>query len=206
MRVSHPDASYAGTGVNTGPSPDRGARWSRPRRIDVRPHQLRRELVITPAHNLLCVGFGVGGHMDESIKVVFFDLGDTLVVSDRERREWMPGAKAVLKRLADMGVRLGIISDTADLSREQLLELLPEDFDFGAFEEGLIILSSEVGVEKPDPAIFRLAVKNADVAAHEALFVGESSEETGVAERIGMKVKLVQKFPQDLEDVIRGKR
>lgn len=142
--------------------------------------------------------------MDESIKVIFFDLGDTLVISDREKREWMPGAKAVLKRLTEMGVRLGIISDTAKLSRKQLLELLPEDFDFGAFESGLVVLSSEVGVEKPDPAIFRLAIKKAHVPPGETLFVGESSEETDVAERCGMRAKRVQKFPQDFEDLTKA--
>jgi putative hydrolase of the HAD superfamily len=40
----------------------------------------------------------------------------------------------------------------------------------------LLIVSEEVGVAKPDPAIFQLALEQLGVQAHEALFVGDSPE------------------------------
>jgi putative hydrolase of the HAD superfamily len=40
----------------------------------------------------------------------------------------------------------------------------------------LLIVSEEVGVAKPDPAIFRLALDQLQVAPHETLFVGDSIE------------------------------
>ena len=41
-------------------------------------------------------------------------------------------------------------------------------------KEGLFVIDSAVvGVEKPDPRIFELAVRQAGVAAHEAAYVGD---------------------------------
>jgi 2-haloalkanoic acid dehalogenase type II len=40
----------------------------------------------------------------------------------------------------------------------------------------VLIVSEEVGIAKPDPAIFRLALERLDVGANEALFVGDSPE------------------------------
>jgi HAD superfamily hydrolase (TIGR01549 family) len=40
----------------------------------------------------------------------------------------------------------------------------------------LLVVSEEVGVAKPDPAIFRIALEQLGVEAHEALFVGDSPE------------------------------
>ncbi len=91
--------------------------------------------------------------------VVFFDLGGTLVTA--HSRKWIPGAQAVLAALREKGVRLGILSNTAELDRKGLEKILPPGFDWSVFEEDLIVLSSEVGVEKPDPRIFKLALDRA---------------------------------------------
>jgi HAD superfamily hydrolase (TIGR01549 family) len=40
----------------------------------------------------------------------------------------------------------------------------------------LLIVSEEVGVAKPDPAIFRIALDRLEVTPHETLFVGDSIE------------------------------
>src|SRR5215470_9601169 len=94
------------------------------------------------------------------IKVALFDLGGTLVGNNRN---WIPGAQGTLVQLSEKQVRLGVLSNTGDLSRPAILALLPEDFDLGIFEEGLIIFSSEVHVAKPDPKIFQLAILRASV-------------------------------------------
>jgi FMN phosphatase YigB (HAD superfamily) len=48
-----------------------------------------------------------------AITVVFFDLGETLVTSPRR---WLQGAQALLNSLRQSGFRLGIISNTEDLT------------------------------------------------------------------------------------------
>ena len=105
------------------------------------------------------------------ISVLFFDLGDTLV---RPTAGWVDGAQQAIDTLLTRGLRLGIISNTANFSRSQLAALLPPDFDFQRFDQSLVLLSSEIGVEKPSPQIFRLAVERSGVPAAGCLFCGES--------------------------------
>ena len=107
------------------------------------------------------------------MRVVFFDIGDTLV----GKGKWLPGAKEILAKLRAAKIRIGLISNTGDLSRDKLQKLLPDDFDFADFEEGLVMLSSEVGVSKPSLAIFSLAVHHAGVQPWSTMFVGETLEE-----------------------------
>lgn len=116
------------------------------------------------------------------IKTVFFDIGDTLVAD----RKWMPGARETIKALTDSRIRLGILSNTGNLDREQLGRLLPEDFDFGLFAEELVLLSSETGIEKPGLNAFLLAVQHSGNSPWETMFVGESLDETLAAQRAGM--------------------
>ena len=113
----------------------------------------------------------------------FFDLGNTLVANG----SWMPGARLLLDRLSSTGASFGVISNTGTLSRAQLAQLLPADFDFGAFSGDLVILSSEVGLEKPDLRIFRLAGERAGVPLRNCLLVGEDLEETMAAQSAGMR-------------------
>ncbi|MCA1633615.1 MAG: HAD hydrolase-like protein [Acidobacteria bacterium] len=123
-----------------------------------------------------------------TINVAFFDLGETLLT---RRRESVPGAREVLAELRRRQVRLGIISNTGDMSRRAILETLPRDFDLGAFEQRLVIFSSEVGVEKPDPRIFRLSVERASLPAEECLFCTENLLHTLAAQQVGMRAARV---------------
>lgn len=126
------------------------------------------------------------------IGVVFFDLGDTLVDS---RREWIAGAKSVINDLRARHIRLGVISNTGDLSRAQLKEALPADFDWTMFEPGLVILSSEVKVEKPNPEIFEKAVAKSGRSAGNCLFCTEELSHTLAAQSIGMVAARLTKPP-----------
>lgn len=135
------------------------------------------------------------------VKVIFFDLGMTLVGADTTK--WMPGAKTVLKALRTEGVRVGVISNTGDWTRAQLKKQLPADFDFSAFEANLVLLSTEVKIEKPSLEIFRLAVKRAGVPAAQCLYCSESLVETVAAQRAGMVAARVVPAPNgDLKDLV----
>jgi len=123
---------------------------------------------------------------------VFFDLGDTLV---RSPTEWVPGAKNVLTTLRGMNLRLGVISNTGQLTRAQLLQQLPTDFDLSVFEPALVLFSSEVGIEKPSLAIFQLAAQRAGAGVHQCLFCTENLTDSVAAQRAGMLAARVQKPP-----------
>lgn len=126
------------------------------------------------------------------IKVAFFDLGGTLV---GDKRDWIPGAKDTLSKMLQKGVRLGLISNTKNLSRPEILEILPKDFSMSLFENQLVIFSSEVHIEKPDPQIFKLAIMRAGVQPSECLFCTEELPHILVAKQEGMQTALLQAPP-----------
>jgi FMN phosphatase YigB (HAD superfamily) len=132
----------------------------------------------------------------KAVKAVFFDLGETLVTKNRK---WVSGGKDALSRLRAKGVRLGVISNTGDLPRAELLAELPTDFKFSLFEDALVILSSEVGVAKPSPAIFELAPVRAGLRPEECLFCTEDLLHTLAAQRAGMRA--ARTLPPPASDV-----
>jgi len=84
--------------------------------------------------------------------------------------------------------RMGMVSNATDLARKVLSNLdMEKYFDF-------VVISDEVGVRKPDPRIFRIALNKADVAAERSLFLGDklSTDVIGAA-RAGMRAILVDR-------------
>ena len=73
----------------------------------------------------------------------------------------------ILRELKRRGFALGIVSNSDGRIESAFAQAgLTEHFDF-------FIDSFLVGVEKPDPAIFRFALERAQVAPHEAAYVGD---------------------------------
>ena len=128
-----------------------------------------------------------------AIEVVFFDIGDTLV----SKKRWLPGAQEFIRSLKDNEIRIGLISNTGELSRDEIQALLPGDFDFGVFEEGLTLLSSEIGIAKPNLGIFSLAVQHAGVSPWNTMFIGESLTESLAAQRAGMQAARITNPEKD---------
>ncbi len=93
-----------------------------------------------------------------------------------------------LKRLCSLNLRLGIISNW-DLRLRGILGGL----DLEKYFE-VIIISSEVGVEKPDPEIFRIATGKLEVNPETSMHVGDSiSEDVAGAEGAGIKGVLLER-------------
>jgi FMN phosphatase YigB (HAD superfamily) len=86
----------------------------------------------------------------------------------------LPGSRDGLRALADTGVRLGIISNADGLIGQRLTEagILQVGPGIGT-EVECIIDSGAVGIMKPDPRIFHLALDAMGIAPEDAWYVGD---------------------------------
>lgn len=87
-----------------------------------------------------------------------------------------------VKRLRQAGYRTGILSNFGDNARRIWRKVYPfiENFDG-------IIISSEVGVMKPDPKIYHLAAESVGVKPAEALFIDDFIQNVEGARAVGMQ-------------------
>jgi len=87
----------------------------------------------------------------------------------------IPGAVDALRRLADTGVALAIVSNSNGTVEEQLLTTKICQVGAGDGVRVTVVLDSfVVGVEKPDPAIFHRALDVLGVPAERAIHVGDT--------------------------------
>ena len=83
-------------------------------------------------------------------------------------------------RRARCQVKTALLSNAGSRLRESLRDQGIED----AFDE--VIISAEVGMMKPDPEIYRIALERMGVEAHEAVFVDDSPVNVEAASRLGI--------------------
>jgi putative hydrolase of the HAD superfamily len=95
--------------------------------------------------------------------------------------EPLPGVRRALERLRARGLALAVLSNWDVGLHEHLarLELTPS---FAA-----ILTSAEVGVAKPDPALFRAALERLRVTPRRALHVGDDTADEAGAAAAGMR-------------------
>ncbi|MFI9506159.1 HAD family hydrolase [Nocardia sp. NPDC052566] len=112
------------------------------------------------------------------------DLAEALfdVDSDPGYNTFAVDAADTLNALAENGYRIGILSnihfDIRDCFKQaQLLDVIDE-----------FVLSNEEGIQKPDPAIFRLILDRLDTPAEQTLMVGDRSNRDGVAADPGVRM------------------
>ena len=101
------------------------------------------------------------------------EVRDCLRDLHRERHLWSSVRERTheaLARLRAAGIRLGIVSNSDGRVEEALAASGLRQY----FE--VVIDSSVVGVEKPDPAIFQAALEALDISPEEALYVGDLYE------------------------------
>ena len=128
------------------------------------------------------------------IKVVYFDIGDTLGVPRSSAAglpialdvfPYIPGLLAELRRI---GLRLGVISNTGSIPGSAMREMLSNASLAGQFEEALLLFSADLGLTKDTPEIFLRAAAIAAAAPAECLYVGEDALERKTATTAGMAV------------------
>ena len=101
-------------------------------------------------------------------------------------RTMMPSTPGVLRALRERGFTLGVISNA-----DGRISTLLKDSGIAHFFE-VVIDSHVVGVEKPDPRIFQLALEQIKTPAAQTLFIGDlySADVVG-AERAGLQAILL---------------
>tara|TARA_Y100000034_G_scaffold83486_1_gene99938 strand:+ start:181 stop:810 length:630 start_codon:yes stop_codon:yes gene_type:complete len=88
------------------------------------------------------------------------------------------------KKLRKKGYKTGILSDQWHLSEEALIP--PKDNK----KFNPIIVSSRVGLRKPDPKIYKLLIKKCKCKANEILFVDNRNWNLKPAKKLGIKTIL----------------
>jgi len=105
----------------------------------------------------------------------------------------VPGAAETIAELRDRGLRTGLIT----VCSEDVPRIWPETLFHGLFDAE--VFSSSVGLRKPDPRIYALALDELEVPASEAMFVGDgANDELAGAERVGMTSVMLEVPPEKL--------
>ena len=99
------------------------------------------------------------------------------------------------QRIVAHGYRTALVTNNAHEFREAWRKLVPADELFQ-----VIVDSSEVGMRKPDPRIFELALARlGGIAPERALFLDDAASNVAAAERLGIRSVLVR---SDLSDAL----
>jgi putative hydrolase of the HAD superfamily len=124
-------------------------------------------------------------------------LIDLVANGFRNIRTWsvvMPETPGYLESLQRQGYFLGVISNSIGTIEDQLQHEGLRGYFQAIFDSAI------VGVEKPHPEIFQLALRAANVAANEAVFVGDTNAtDVGGAQLAGLHGVLIDRidaYPQ----------
>ncbi len=132
--------------------------------------------------------------MRHYLAALLFDLGDTVILEETEiigddetrlRAELVPGMAEALREFKAQGHRLALV---ADARPDTPANLLRQHGLYDLFD--MIAVSDVIGVSKPDPRIFRVALDALGVAAADygrVVMVGNNLERDIVgANRLGL--------------------
>lgn len=99
-----------------------------------------------------------------------------------------PDAVPALRALREAGLVVGLVSNFEEWLEGMLIEMeVAHLFD-------VMAISGKEGIEKPDPAIFELALRRAGVAAAESVYVGDHPRlDAEAAASVGMTAVLIDR-------------
>jgi putative hydrolase of the HAD superfamily len=105
------------------------------------------------------------------------DAAIAAVTTAYDERPWRPieGAAEALRALQAAGYALAVVSNASGTMEAQLAEHEICSVTGGEHAEVAVVVDSAVvGVEKPDPAIFRFALEALGVAPERCIYVGDT--------------------------------
>lgn len=120
-----------------------------------------------------------------------------------EKRSLIPGAMEMLERVKDKGYSIGLISDVAwGLPAEYPMRDLQFFGLDGLFDD--FVFSTDVGLRKPHPRMFKLAMYNLGADASESFYAGNSYRcDIKGALGVGLKAYLKESgHPEKVDGVV----
>jgi len=131
-------------------------------------------------HRATYLGVFADAGLDDELAASLYD-----VESDLSLNPFAEDVAPVLRQLHDQGVRVAVVSDIH-------VDLRPVFADAGlGGQVDVFTLSFEQGCQKPDPRMFTRTLTALDVAADEALMVGDRSRPDGAAVEVGLTTLLL---------------
>lgn len=138
------------------------------------------------AHRAAYLGWFAEAGLDEELAEAFY-----AVESDVAANPFADDVGDLLDGLRRAGVRVGVVSDIhVDLRPVFAAHRLPDGTPWADVVD-VWVLSFEVGVAKPDPRIFEIALQRLGLSAGEVLMVGDRGAWDGAATDLGMTTLLV---------------
>lgn len=136
------------------------------------------------------------GAGDEQLEAAVESLFNEFTVAEVWRRV-IPGSREALRRLAELDVKLAIVSNADGTVEEQLrADRICQVGPGPGVAVDAVLDSTVVGVAKPDPKIFELALDRVGVAADRAVHVGD----TPAADVVGAQAAGVRPILMDPYD------
>jgi putative hydrolase of the HAD superfamily len=117
------------------------------------------------------------GFSAEQTRTLFFHIMD--------HQEPIGGTAEVARRLGNAGYRVFALTDNV----REIVAHLKSRYRFWTLFEGTVV-SAEIGMLKPDPAIFRHALEKFNLIAEETVFFDDVKANVDGASSIGMKARL----------------
>ena len=140
------------------------------------------EIFIAYTSGIIEVMGGAGPRIDECSREIYREWAAC------HHFELYDDVPAVMRQLSDAGVRIGLISNT-----HRCLASFQSHFELQAFVSATVS-SSDHGLMKPHPSIFRAALQLLDVTPGEALMVGDSlTHDVEGALNVGMHAVLLNR-------------
>jgi putative hydrolase of the HAD superfamily len=118
--------------------------------------------------------FGLSAQQTDAI---FFHVTD--------HQEPIEGTEALARRLKDCGYQVFALTDNV----HEVVAYLKSRHQFWPLFEGAVV-SAEIGLMKPDPAIFRHAIEKFGLVAAETVFLDDIEANVAGARSVGMEARL----------------
>jgi len=145
------------------------------------------EMVEVPLRDLMSACLDRYSCLDEDTLQESLEIFYGVLLEDRKL---VPGAEGLLSRIKERGLAVGLISDVAwGLPSEFPMRDI-EHFGLARYFDDMVF-STDVGLRKPHPKIFKIALSNLGVRASEAMYVGNSlAQDVKGAKGVGMTAVL----------------
>ncbi len=147
------------------------------------PEDQIKQMVGAGVPELVRRGLSAHGVPADDIEPFVRELVERYSAQPAARTRLYEGARELLGALGEAGVKLGICTNKPQAITELVLEELGIASHFGA-----VVGTTPDLPRKPDPAMLRAALDRLEVAAFDALMIGDSASDVGTASALGVPV------------------